>query len=294
VLPVLTEQQQAQFWKNGFVSVESVFSDVEVDALRQAAGRPAIQDALEKRRASERVVHLMPLTPLDNAFRELSRHPRLTQCAAQLIGNDIQLSNSKLATKPSTPGAGAFDWHQDFAYYTHTNYDLITISVALDDVTQDNGGMYAVEGSHQYGLLDHTRDGWMVGACIESQRWEANPELVAPMMSRAGGITIHHCLTLHGSPVNRSGNPRRLVIFQYRAGHCYQLSDHIWDDTGYQVYGTPRNVVKCVPMNVALPKNRGWERYCGEPHGSVYRQIGPIAKQWNEETRRRQSTTAND
>ena len=283
---MLTEEHRARFYEDGFVSVENVFSDVDVEVLRQATNNPSIQQALEKRRASERAVHLIPLTTLDDTFRELSRDPRLTERAAQLIGDDIQLSNSKLATKPSTPGAGAFDWHQDFAYYTHTNFDLITISVALDDVTPQNGGMYAVKGSHKRGLLDHTRNGWMIGACIESHYWEANPEMVAPMMSRAGGITIHHCLTLHGSPVNHSGNPRRLVIFQYRAGHCYQLSDHIWDDTGYQVHGIPRNCIKCVPMNVVFPKNRGWERHCGEAHGSVYRQIGPIAKQWNEEALR--------
>jgi hypothetical protein len=125
----------------------------------------------------------------------------------------------------------------------------------------------------------------MIGSCVETKYWEDQPEKIAPLMSKAGGITIHHCLTLHGSPVNHSGKPRRLVVFQYRAGHCYQLTDHTWEDTGFQVHGIATNHVRCVAMDVTLPKNRGWERYCGEPHGSVYKQIGPLARQWNEEAR---------
>ena len=280
---MLTDAQVSRFWEDGFVGVDDVFPEAEVEALRAAADDPAIRQDLEKRRAAERVVHLIPLTTRHPAFKELARDPRLTEPVARLIGDDIQLSNSKLATKPPKPGAGAFDWHQDFAYYTHTNYDLVSVAVALDDVSPDNGGMFAVRGSHRLGLLDHTEDGWMTGACVESRYWEAQPDKVVPMACKAGGITIHHCLTLHGSPVNHSGRQRRLVVFQYRAGHCYQMADHVWEDTGFQVHGTPSHRVKCVAMDVVLPRNRGWERHCGEPHGSVYNQIGARARQWNQE-----------
>jgi hypothetical protein len=282
---MLTESEIARYRADGFVNVEGVFTPADLEAFRRAIDSPLIQRELGKRRADEHIVHLIPLTTLHDTFKELARDPRLTGRVAQLIGDDIQLSNSKLAAKPRKKDAGAFDWHQDFAYYTHTNFDLLTVSVALDDSTPENGGMYAVKGSHRLGLLNHTRDGWMIGACVEPQYWEGQPDKVAPLMTRAGGITIHHCLTLHGSPVNRSGMPRRLVVFQYRAGDCYQMSDHVWDDTGFQVRGVLSHRVRCEAMNVPLPRNRGWERFCGEPHGSVYRQIGTRARQWNEEGR---------
>jgi hypothetical protein len=281
---VLTEAEIDAFWTDGFVRVDDVFPDEDVEELRALTADPSIQRELAKRRASERTVHLIPLTTRLAGFKELACDLRLTGRVAQLIGDDIQLSNSKLATKPPTAGAGAFPWHQDFAYYTHTNFDLLTVAVALDDVTPENGGMYAVRGSHRLGLLDHSRDGWMTGGCVESHHWETQQEAVVPLMSKAGGITIHHCLTLHGSPVNRSGMPRRLVVFQYRAGDCYQLADNVWEDTGFQVHGTPGHRVRCVPMDIVLPRNRGWERFCGEPHGSVYRQIGSRARDWNNES----------
>ncbi len=289
---MLTEGEITSFWEDGFITIEDVFSPHEVEALRQAAGDPGILQELEKRHADERAVHLIPITTRHDAFKELARDPRITGRVARLIGDDIQLSNSKLATKPQKKGAGAFDWHQDFAYYTSTNFDLVTVAVGLDDATPENGGMYAVKGSHKLGLLDHTSDGWMIGACVEPKYWEERPDRVRPLMSKAGGITIHHCLTLHGSPVNRSESPRRLVIFQYRAGHCYQLADHTWEDSGFQVHGTPCGRVRCVAMDVILPRNRGWELYCGEPHGGVYKQIGSRAREWNEEARRSSARAA--
>jgi ectoine hydroxylase-related dioxygenase (phytanoyl-CoA dioxygenase family) len=281
---MLTEQEIARFWEDGFVTVEDVFTSADVNSFREATECTAIQRDLEKRHADERVVHLIPITTRHDAFKRLARDRRIVERIAKLIGDDVQLSNSKLATKPRKKGAGAFDWHQDFAYYAHTNYDLVTASVMLDDATAENGGMYAVKGSHRLGLLDHTRDGWMIGACVEPKYWEKTPNKVAPLMTRSGGIAIHHCLTLHGSPPNYSGESRRMIVFQFRAGHCYQLSDHTWEDTGFQACGTPCHRVKLVDMDIPLPRNRGWEIHSGEVHGSVYRQIGTVAREWNRET----------
>jgi phytanoyl-CoA hydroxylase len=280
---MLSDIEIARFWEDGYLVINDVFTPAEVELLRGVTEGPRIQKDLNDRRAEERIVHLIPLTPIDRAFKELARDTRIAARVARLIGDDVQLQHSKLATKPRKKGAGAFDWHQDFAYFPHTNYDLVSVGVALDDATPENGGMYALKGSHKEGLRDHMRDGWMVGACQETRLWEGQPDRVVPLMAKAGGITIHHCLTLHGSPVNRCGSQRRLVVFQYRAGHAYQLADHVWADTGFQVHGTPSHRVKCVEMDVVLPKNRGWQRYCGEPHGDVYKQIGATARQWNDE-----------
>lgn len=278
---MLTESERARYEEDGFLTIEGVFDADEIEALREATNHPRIQQDLRDRRADERVVHLIELAARLDVFRELATDRRITERVAHLIGDDVQLQHSKLATKPKKLGAGAFEWHQDFAYYPHTNFDLLSVSILLDDATPDNGGMYAVRGSHREGLVDHSRDGWMVGGAVAPRSWEERPERVVPLMAKAGGITIHHCLLLHGSPENRSGEPRRMIVYAYRAGHAYQLADHTWEDTGYQVHGTPGRRVKMVPMEMPLPKNKGWLRHCGDPHGSVYKQIGETAKRWN-------------
>ena len=279
---MLSDDQLAAFMADGFLTIDGVFDRAEVDAMRESTNHERIQQDLRDRRADQRVVHLIELATKLEVFRDLAREPRLTKRVARIIGDDIQLQHSKLATKPKRAGAGEFEWHQDFAYYPHSNYDLLSVAIMLDDATPENGGMYAVRGSHKRGLLDHSRDGWMVGGCVEPHHWRDNPELVVPLMAKAGGITIHHCLLLHGSPVNLSGDPRRMIVYAYRAGHAHQLADHTWEDTGYQVHGRASGRYKSVGIDMSLPRNKGWQRYCGEAHGSVYRQIGPTARAWNE------------
>ena len=72
-----------------------------------------------------------------------------------LLGPDIQLQHSKLATQPQQKRKGGFRWHQDFAFFPHTNSDLAAVMVILDDSTEDNGSMHIIRGSHKLGLLDH-------------------------------------------------------------------------------------------------------------------------------------------
>jgi ectoine hydroxylase-related dioxygenase (phytanoyl-CoA dioxygenase family) len=282
---MLTDSETARFLEDGFVIIHDVFSSDEVQALIHATEDPGIQQDLEVRHADERIAHLLELTTKHLAFKEMARDPRLTRRVATLIGDDIQLQHSKLATKPRKQGVGAFPWHQDFARFPHTTYDLLAVSVMLDDATPENGGMYALRGSHKLGLRNHIRDGWMTGPCYETDLWENAPERIVPLMARAGGVTIHHCLLLHASPETHSGAQRRMIAFEYRAGHAYQLANNIWADTGFQVLGAPSHRVKCTAMDIVLPKDPLWVGHCGEAHGDVYNQIGPMAREWNRQGR---------
>jgi len=151
---MLSQAQITQFREDGFLVINGVFTPREVEALRAAADDPAVRKSLKERGADEHIVHLLEITAKHEAFKELARDPRITKFIAPLLGDDIQLQHSKLATKPSKKGAGAFGWHQDYAYFPHTNYDLVAVMVMLDDATPENGGMYAVKGSHKLGLLD--------------------------------------------------------------------------------------------------------------------------------------------
>ncbi len=287
---MLTDTEIARFSEDGFIILHGIFSPAEVEALIRAAEDPGIQKDLEIRQANERIAHLLELTTKHIAFKELARDPRLTQRVAGLIGDDIQLQHSKLATKPRQKGAGEFPWHQDFARFPHTNYDLVALSVMLDDATPENGGMYALKGSHKLGLRNHIRDGWMIGPCYETDLWERAPEKVVPLMAPAGGIIIHHCLLLHFSPATRSGMQRRMIAFEYRSGKALQLANNVWADTGFQVYGASSNRVKCAAMEMELPRDPAWLRYCGESHGDVFNQVGPVARAWNAETTKPQDT----
>ena len=92
--------------------------------------------------------------------------------------------------------------------------------------------------------------------------------------TEGGGISIHHCLALHSSPVNLSGRPRRGVVFQYCADDAYQLADGVWADTGLLIYGEKRGQVRRDAGLLRLPRFR---RYPGHPFGHAWNQEGELA-----------------
>lgn len=268
-----------QFWEDGFLVINDVFTQQEVNELRAACESPEVVNPAQAAGQDHQTVHLLEITTKYSALLELARSPKIVHCLTALIGPDIQLQHSKLATQAATKGKGGFNWHQDFAFFPHTNTDLVAVMVMLDDATPENGCMSMVKGSHKLGVLDHMQDGCFTGSCQETYVWQEHPETVMPITPRAGGISLHHCLTLHGSGPNHSGQPRRGIVFQYRADDAYQLADAVWADTGLMICGQRRERVRCDVGVVRLPRST---RYPSHPFGTAWNQEGPLAKQNNE------------
>ena len=107
---------------------------------------------------------------------------------------------------------------------------------------------------------------FFTGGCTETERWGDGAELV-DITPKAGGISLHHCLALHGSENNQSGRPRRGLVFQYRADDAFQLADTVFADTGMVVSGQRRGKVRCQEAVWTLPKRR-------DGFGSAWNQIG--------------------
>jgi ectoine hydroxylase-related dioxygenase (phytanoyl-CoA dioxygenase family) len=256
---MLSAEEIANFNDNGFVVIDDVLSSTEIAALIEAASSPRVMAAVRELPYEDQLIHVVEITLMHRAFEDLVRDPRIVDRVAALIGPDLQLVHSKLAAKPLTKGTGAFYWHQDFAYSPHSNSDVVTVAVMLDDATPDNGCMYAVRGSHRIGPLSHEVDGWFVGSAAKSLEL-ATPENTVGLTPRAGGISIHHCLTLHSSPVNRSGEPRRAIVFMYRAADAVQVSFPIFRDCGLQVRGKPSRVVRCDRTEIIIPMLREQHR----------------------------------
>jgi hypothetical protein len=148
--------------------------------------------------------------------------------------------------------------------------------LVLDDFGEDNACMCVVRGSHKLGLLDHntTDEGFFNAEPSLARRelWEDDVSL-ARLTPRAGGLSIHSALTLHGSPANASAKPRRGLVFQYRAADAYQLADNLWDDGGLvvRVKGpSARTCCHCLVFSfsrflqpfVPMSMDRFWHR-CG-------------------------------
>jgi len=102
-------------------------------------------------------------------------------------------------------------------------------------------------------LLDHHgADGFFEGAVPPS---EAQLAKAAPLLGPAGTVAFHHPLAIHGSGVNRSGDPRRILFLEYAAIDAYPLFyDVDWDEyNGRIVQGAPTSVVRTEAHPIRLP-----------------------------------------
>ena len=156
---------------------------------------------------------------------ELVSHPALGRLAAEATGATmVQVWWVQLLYKPPGGPEAAIKttigWHQDRQYWGawEEGSELLTAWVALSDVTEEAGPMRFLRGSHLWGLLDQ---GDFYGQDHEAQRktisppegalWQETVDLLGP-----GGVSLHHCLTFHGSSPNLSSSPRRSLAIHLR------------------------------------------------------------------------------
>jgi ectoine hydroxylase-related dioxygenase (phytanoyl-CoA dioxygenase family) len=219
--------------RDGFVVVENVLSGDDVKALRETTDR-FVENARQVTEHNEvydlepshspsdpRVRRIKTPHAQDPVYAGIMRHPKVLAILQQLVNPSIRFDTSKLNMKAAGYGA-AVEWHQDWAFYPHTNDDLAAVGVMMDDCAIENGPLLCVPGSHKGPIFDHHSDGYFCGA-IDPETPGLNLESARPCIGPAGSISIHHARTIHGSALNTSDKMRRLLLFQYRAADAWPL-----------------------------------------------------------------------
>jgi ectoine hydroxylase-related dioxygenase (phytanoyl-CoA dioxygenase family) len=270
---MLSKKQIASYREKGYLGVEGVLGQREVEELRRVA-----DEFVEKSRAvtqSDDVFDLEPgHSPESPKLRRLKspaaqhpvydralRHEKILDMVAQLVGPSIRYNGHKLNMKSGQFGSPV-EWHQDWAFYPHTNDDLLAVGICIDDMSEENGCLLVIPGSHRGPVLDHTQDGRFVGAVTDPAFDDTGAEKVE---LKAGGISLHHVRALHGSLPNTSSRPRRLLLFQYCAGDAWPLTGanwETWESTLLRGELTYQPRVTPVPVRLPLPP--------ALKHGSIY------------------------
>ena len=240
--PVISDAQAEAYRGRGFVVVDDVYSPDEV--ARMCAVLDEIVDAARGVRTHDSVYDLEPShsperprlrrikTPwrVHPLFREMVEHPRLIAVLTRLIGPALRLHGGKINLKSAEYGSSV-EWHQDWAFYPHTNDDLLAVGVMLDDMTPDNGPLLVIPGSHRGPTWDHHQDGRFAGA-IEPQECDLDFSAAELVTGRAGACSFHHVRAVHGSAQNTSGRDRRLLLYEVAAADAWDLQGLIegsWD-----------------------------------------------------------------
>ncbi len=140
-----------------------------------------------------------------------------------MIGDNVLLLTSKLNTK--APGGGAaVEWHQDWAFYPHTNDNLLACGLMLEDVDLANGPLQVIPGSHRGPVLSHhNKDGVFCGA-VDPSDPSFDYSKAVTLTGKAGSMTVHHVRALHGSAPNRSDRDRLICFYECVAADAWPLA----------------------------------------------------------------------
>jgi len=269
---MLTKAQIEEYAERGYLVLPELLSRAEVAELQAATARLVEEsraitthDArfdLEPTHSPERPAVRRIKTPhqFDPAYERMVRHPRIVEALSDLWGGNVRADTGKLNLK--TAGVGSpVEWHQDWAFYPHTNDDLAAVGIMIDAFTPDNGPMLVVPGSHRGPTYDHHQDGVFIGA-IDIEKTGCDVSGAVPLLGPAGSISIHHARLLHGSAANTSGAQRRFLLNQYRAADAWPLNGmrvNFADFEALMVAGkstlTPR--MRDLPVRLPLPSREG-------------------------------------
>lgn len=143
------------------------------------------------------------------AFTRLLVDPRLTAILTDLIGPNVQLHHNKMFIKPPERGS-PFPMHQDYGYFPHHGLSMTAAILHLDPAPTDKGCVRLYPGSHKLGPLSAIGDDHHV-----------NPNHfplagATPVEAEAGDLLVFNYMTVHGSGLNVSDEPRTTWLVQVR------------------------------------------------------------------------------
>jgi hypothetical protein len=154
-------------------------------------------------------------------IRSYGALPEILDMVEQIVGPDIILWASQIFAKP--PGIGLeVPWHQDGHYWPLQPLAAMTVWIALDDSTPENGCMRYIPGSHRSGILSHHLDERREVALSQHiQRDLFDESLAKDDALTEGQMSLHDAYLIHGSNANRSGKRRAGVTFRYMASSTF-------------------------------------------------------------------------
>ncbi len=226
------------FEQEGYLVVEDLLSAAEIAAcqteihqLHQFAAGEAPEGAEERAAVARQHVQREPfaqdetqgdrlpvLRKAENTrqysevFRNLAQHPKLIRVVQELIGADLLLFRSTLMFKPAFHGS-SHGLHQDSAYWPMEPPNLVTVSIALNDATPENGCFKVIPRSHLWGMQSWGHIARQQDEALTERSEVAEQQMDVPLA--AGSALFFHSLMVHGSGPNTTANPRNTALYAY-------------------------------------------------------------------------------
>jgi ectoine hydroxylase-related dioxygenase (phytanoyl-CoA dioxygenase family) len=228
----------AEYRRCGFAKVPAVFSSAEMDAVRDEFDRlfadpqilreDSLRSASRQSLVSGKVLdRLDPIIDLSPSMKALTRDPRILKAASAALGEPVLLFKDKAIMKP--PGAYGYGVHQDYTNWQELPVpaeSLLSVLVAIDAGTAENGGLQVYPGLHHHHLRAPEKPSDIfnpnAGLTDPSALEGIDPVLV---QAQPGDLVLFSSLAPHFSGPNRSQGKRRSLFLSYSAARFGDVYD---------------------------------------------------------------------
>ena len=196
---------------------------------------------------------------LNKFYNNLIRHKKITNVLNQLLGPNVRLQNSKINLKPKNVGLPVY-WHQDWAFYPHTNDDVLAVGIMIDEMSEENGPLIVAPGTQLGPVYDHNLNGVFSGAI--KKEISKNINNIQIITGIPGSVIFLHARLLHGSKTNLSEKSRRFLVYEAMAADAWPLAGcssrfENWESMEKRmITGKQTNVprIKDVPIRMPQPQ----------------------------------------
>jgi ectoine hydroxylase-related dioxygenase (phytanoyl-CoA dioxygenase family) len=270
----LTQDQIDRYNRDGYLVVENAVTDDQLERLGaelngwveesrghcEPYGEPTIDGRARFDMGAEHTPEHPALRRVNNpsdisdCYFEVMSDSRAVDMVSDLVGPDVKFHHCKINQK--CPGANTtVHYHQDFGFTPHSNDDVVTALLMLDEVTEENGCLMVVPGSH-LGPMHSLYEGENFVGKVDPATEAALRAKQIPITGPAGSVCLMHTRLAHGSEPNASDRPRGLYICVYTAADAVPLarSPMANPNEGMIVRGKPSLAARMIDFQVELPK----------------------------------------
>ncbi len=264
---VLTSEQRERYFEQGFVALESLLAGVWLRRVRRALA--VLVERSTSLTASDGIFDLEPdhgaadprlrrvayLDDQDPVFWELCSQSILVDLAADLLGPDVTFRECMVNYKWARGGTEV-KWHQDIAFYPHTNLSPLIMLIFVEDVTPEQGPPRVVPGSHKGTIYEHyDGDGRWTGHIRDEDLARVPLDSAVDLVGPAGTVTVHHGGTIHGSGSNRSASSRPILVVGYASSDARPYTAPSYPSSHYLtvVRGRPARYAHHDAVRLPLP-----------------------------------------
>ncbi len=207
----LSAAQKEFFRSRGYLhGLPPAYSRAGVETLHTG-----LQEVLKLLRPGETSKEIREWHETSRFLYDICMNATILDYVEDLLGPNFFLWGSNFFIK-SPRSLSTVGWHQDAYYWPLDPHESLTVWLAFDDSTTENGAMTVVPGSHAAGLLKHVRvretDSVLM---LECERGQFREDTAVPVTLRAGEVSIHDDKLVHGSPANPSDTRRAGLTIRF-------------------------------------------------------------------------------